>query len=77
MWDMADNTDDAKKDPDILQHLSEAHLQNPMAGEDPKWRSVGASGTGTSDQADTAKEDLWEWAGQEPVTKQILRRKWG
>ena len=30
---MADNTDDAMKDPDILQHLSEAHLQNPMARE--------------------------------------------
>ena len=26
----------ATKDPDILQHLSEAHLQNPMAREDPK-----------------------------------------
>ena len=24
---MADNTDDATKDPDILQHLPEAHLQ--------------------------------------------------
>ena len=24
------------KDPDIIQHLSEAHLQNPMAREDPK-----------------------------------------
>ena len=56
MWDMADNTDDATKDPDILQHLSEAHLQNPMAREDPKWRSVGASGTGTSGQADIAEE---------------------
>ena len=33
---MVDNTDDAKKDSDIIQHLSEAHLQNPMAGEDPK-----------------------------------------
>ena len=33
---MTDNTDDATKDPDILQHLSEAHLQNPMAREDPK-----------------------------------------
>ena len=33
---MADNTDDATKDLDILQHLSEAHLQNPMAREDPK-----------------------------------------
>ena len=22
-------------------------------------------------------EDLWEWAGQEPVVKQILWRKWG
>ena len=36
MRDMADNTDDATKDPDIFQHLSEAHLQNPMAREDPK-----------------------------------------
>ena len=53
---MADNIDDATKDPDILQHLSEAHLQNPMAREDPKWRSVGASGTGTSGQADTVEE---------------------
>ena len=51
-----DNTDDATKDPDILQHLSEAHLQNPMAREDAKWRSVGASGTGTSGQADTAED---------------------
>ena len=22
-------------------------------------------------------EDMWKWAGQEPVAKQILRRKWG
>ena len=53
---MADNTDDATKDSDILQHLYEAHLQNPMAREDPKRRSVRASGTGTSGQADTAEE---------------------
>ena len=53
---MADNTDDATKDPDIPQHLSEEHLQNPMAGEDPRGRSVGASGTGTSGQEDTAEE---------------------
>ena len=49
------------KDPDILQHLSEAHLQNPMAREDSKWRSVGASGTGTSGQADTAEEVGLDW----------------
>ena len=55
MWDMADNTDDTTKDPDILQHLSEVHLQNQMAREDPKWRSVGVIGTGTSGQADTAE----------------------
>ena len=54
--DMADNIDDATKDPDILQHLSEAHPQNPLAGENPKWRSVGARETGTSGQADTAEE---------------------
>ena len=53
---MADNTDNATKDSDILQHLSEVHLQNPLAGEDPKRRYVGASGTGTSGQADTAEE---------------------
>ena len=58
MWDMVDNIYDATKDPGILQHLSEAHLQNPMAREDPKWRSM-------------------ERARQEPVAKQILRRKWG
>ena len=56
VWDMADNTDDATKDPDILQHLSEVHLQNPMAREDLIWRSVGTSGTETSGQADTAEE---------------------
>ena len=61
MWDMADNTDDATKDPDILQHLSEVHLQNPMAREDPKWRSMGVSGTGTSGQADTAEEVGLDW----------------
>ena len=53
---MADSTDYATKDPDILQHMCEAHLQNPMAREDPKSRSVGASRTGTSGQADTAEE---------------------
>ena len=30
------NTDNATKDTDILQHLSEEHLQNLLAGEDPK-----------------------------------------
>ena len=39
-----------------IQHLSEAHLQIPMAREDPKWRSVVVSGTGISDQADTAED---------------------
>ena len=33
---MADNTDDATKDSDILQYLSEAHVQNLMTDEDPK-----------------------------------------
>ena len=31
-------------------------IYNPMAREDPKRRSVGASGTGTSGQADTVEE---------------------
>ena len=53
--DMAHNTDDVTKDSNILQHLSEAHLQNPMAGEDPKWRSEGVSKTRTSGQADTVE----------------------
>ena len=56
MWDMADNRDHVTKDPDILQHLSEVNLQSPMARKDPKWRSVGVCGTGTSGQADTAEE---------------------
>ena len=33
---MADNTDNETKDPDILQHMSEVHLQNPMVREDLK-----------------------------------------
>ena len=53
---MADNIDDATKDSDILQHIFEAHLQNQLAGEDPKLRSVAVSGAGTSGQADTAEE---------------------
>ena len=59
MWDMADNTDDATKDPDILQHLLEAHRYKIQ------W------------QEKIRNEDLWEQAGQEPVAKQILWRKWG
>ena len=58
---MADNTDDVTEDPDILQHLSEAHLQNQMAGQDLKRRSMGASGIGTSGQADTAEEVGLDW----------------
>nr|KAG5705730.1 hypothetical protein BaRGS_027389 [Batillaria attramentaria] len=53
---MEDNEDDAAEDPDISQHLSEAHLQHPMAREDPERRAVGASGAGTSGQADLAEE---------------------
>ena len=58
---MADNTDNATKDPDIFQHMSEAHLQNPLAREDLKRRSVRASGTGTSGPADTAEEVRLDW----------------
>ena len=61
MWDMADNTDSATKDQDILQHLSEVHLQKPMAGEDPKCRSMGASRTGTSGQTYTVEEVGLDW----------------
>ena len=53
---MANNTDDATKDPYILQHLSEAHLKIQWQEKIPNVRSVGANGTGTSSQADTAKE---------------------
>nr|KAG5703016.1 hypothetical protein BaRGS_016177 [Batillaria attramentaria] len=51
---MEDNEDNAAEDPDISQHLSEAHLQEKIRNE-----------------------ELWERAGQEPVAKQILPRKWG
>ena len=54
---MADNTDNATKDSDIFQHLSEAQrLQNLMAEEDLNWRYVGVSWTGTSGQPDTVGE---------------------
>ena len=52
--DMVDNTDDATKDSDILQHLSEAHLQNPVAGEDPKI--CGSKRDRNHGQEDTAEE---------------------
>ena len=39
-------------------HLSAAHLQHPMARDDPKWRAVGASGTGTS-----SKTKFWRGSG--------------
>ena len=54
---MADNTDDATKDPDIVQHLSEAHLQTPMARDD-LWERAG--------QEPAAKQTLrrkWGWIG--------------
>ena len=56
---LEDDKDNATENPDILQHLSVAHLQHPMARDDPKLRAVG------------------QRTGQEPVAKQILKRKWG
>ena len=58
---VVDQQGDTDTDPDILQNLPEAHLQNQMAREDPKWRSVGASGTGTSGLADTVEEVGLDW----------------
>ena len=36
-----------------------------------------SAGTGFQWQEKIRNEELWERAGQEPVAKQILRRKWG
>ena len=53
------------------------HLQNPMAREDPKWRSVGASRTGTSGQADTAEEVGLDWTHpQEASIQHHTPRSW-
>nr|KAG5702059.1 hypothetical protein BaRGS_032308 [Batillaria attramentaria] len=61
MRNMEDSKDDAAEDPDSSQHLSEAHLQPPMAIEDPERKAVGASGAGTSGQADPAEEVGLDW----------------
>nr|KAG5705003.1 hypothetical protein BaRGS_022845 [Batillaria attramentaria] len=61
MRNMEGNKDDAAEDPDIFQHLSEAHLQHPMAREDPEQRAMGASGTGTIGQADPVEEGGLDW----------------
>ena len=52
--DMADNIDEATKDSDILQHLSEAHLQNPVAAENAKI--CGSERDRNHGQEDTAEE---------------------
>ena len=62
------------ENPDIL--LSATRLQHPMARDDPKWRAVGASGTGTSSK--TNSEEEWGWIGHtlrklaSSITRQAL-----
>ena len=56
MQNLEDDKDNVIENPDILQHLSAAHLQHPMARDDPKWRAVGASGTGTSNKTNPEEE---------------------
>ena len=56
MQNLEDDKDNVTENPDILQHLSAAHLQHPMARDDPKWRAVGASGTGTSSKTNSEEE---------------------
>ena len=69
MWSQSCSTDaklggwqrQCYRNPDILQHLSAVHLQHPMARDDPKWRSVGASGTGTSSKTNFEEEVGLDW----------------
>ena len=61
MQNLEDDKDNATENPDILQHLSAAHLQHPMARVDPKWRAVGASGTGTSNKTNPEEEVGLDW----------------
>ena len=56
MRNLEDDKDNATENPDILQHLSAAHLQHQLARDDPKWRAVGASGTGTSSKTNSEEE---------------------
>nr|KAG5692464.1 hypothetical protein BaRGS_005010 [Batillaria attramentaria] len=74
MRNMEDNEDDAAEDPDISQHLSEAHLQHPMAREDPERIAVGASRAGTSDQADPAEEVGLDWTHPQEASIQHTTR---
>ena len=56
MWNLEDDKDNATENPDILQHLSPAHLQHLMARDDPKWRAVGVSGTATSSKTNSEEK---------------------
>ena len=58
---LEDDKGNATENPDTLQHLSAAHLQHPMARDDPKWRAVGASGTGTSNKTNPEEEVGLDW----------------
>ena len=60
---MADNTDDATKDPDILQHLSEVHLQNPMAREDRIRNEDVWERAGQEPVAKQIPQREWGWLG--------------
>ena len=73
---LEEDKDNAAEDSDIYQHMSETHLQYQMAGDDPKRRSVGASGTRTSSQANLKRK--WGWIGHtlrklaSSITRQAL-----
>ena len=55
-WNLEDDKDNATENPDILQHLSPAHLQHLMARGDPKWRAVGVSGRATSSKTNSEEK---------------------
>ena len=57
-----DNKDQTSEDPVIYHHLSEAYLRHQIARKKNKKKT---------------NKDLWERAGQEPVTQKIVRRKRG
>ena len=57
-WNLKDDKDNATENPDILQHLSPAHLQHPMARGDPKWNGAG-SDTPSGSQHPAPYTKLW------------------
>ena len=62
MRDMANDEDTAAENPNVLQHMSEAHIWHPMARENKERRFVGVSVPRTCGKADLEEEVELDWS---------------